>query len=258
MSSQGIEPVLNKNNAVIGKGQDYLKSQTDLKKRDSKPESHIIPSFLQHTREEFTQKLLKLEIEPHLIEEILNEGISAPDVGLFIELASEKKKSKSPKAGSKQSIEENAGDEADSRQDIDMDRHASLSKLKTKQIVLNKERNIEAEKSKAKEESYKITQKLLEERDKELMQRKSKSLIPTAQANNFLVQALGIEYVQKNEPKPEGMLKKRKVFAEFQDHNEHFKALTRDTTPISVDDNICLSCRENLINTVRSFELLLV
>ena len=65
---------------------------------------------------------------------------------------------------------------------------------------------------------------------------------------------MGKEYVQKKEvtaPKPTGLnLKKRQVFAEYQDHNEHFKLLTRDMTPVSIEDNICLSCRENLINTV--------
>jgi len=51
-------------------------------------------------------------------------------------------------------------------------------------------------------------------------------------------------------PKINAKIKKRKVFEEYQDHNEHFHTLTRDVTPVSVEDNICMKCRENKINTV--------
>lgn len=69
--------------------------------------------------------------------------------------------------------------------------------------------------------------------------------------------ALGTEYVQRKEPVAKvEFLKKRKVFGEFQDHNEHFQMLTKDITPVSVNDNICLKCRENVINTVSQCDFL--
>ena len=75
----------------------------------------------------------------------------------------------------------------------------------------------------------------------------------------YLVEALGIEFVKKNNdvppPKVNAKIKKRRVFEEYQDHNEHFNMLTRDVTPVSVEDNICMKCRENLINTVSIFLL---
>ncbi len=69
----------------------------------------------------------------------------------------------------------------------------------------------------------------------------------------MLVSALGIEYVMKdNAPqKVTSKVKKTKVFEEYQDHNDHFHSLTRDMTPVSVESNICMKCRTNVINTVR-------
>ena len=125
-------------------------------------------------KDEFRKQLLNLEIEPNIIEEIFAEGIPAPDIGLFIEMASLKKKSKSIIQSMTSVDSASVSINSLTRNDLCAE-HPNTLKLKTKRIMIDKERDIEAEKSKAKEESYKITQKLLEERDQEILQRKSKT-----------------------------------------------------------------------------------
>ena len=221
----GIEPNLNQDDNVL-KNHENIISNLEARIKDGQITKKI-PSFLKFQREEFTKKLLKLEMPPDLVQEVLNKGIPAPDVGLFIETVSQLK---AENPHSKNHLESDSSD----------DERNKKPKMKVKKIAIGKERNIEAEKSKAKEHSYKITQELLEQRDKEILQRK--------------VDALGMELVKKKDEtpavKPNRKIKKRKVFEEYQDHNEHFHTLTRDITPISVEDNICMKCRENSINTV--------
>jgi len=225
MQMNGIEPNLNQEDNVI-KNHENIISNLEARIKDGQITKKI-PSFLRFLREDFTKKLLKLEMPPDLIQEVLNKGIPAPDVGLFIEMVSQMK-AENPQT--KNNLDSESSD----------DEKEKKPKMKVKKIAIGKERNIEAEKSKAKEHSYKITQELLEQRDKEILQRK--------------VDALGVELFKKKDeksaPKPISKIKKRKVFEEYQDHNEHFHTLTRDITPISVEDNICMKCRENSINTV--------
>jgi len=253
MTAHEIEPNIIQEDNVL-KNHEIIKNKLEKLIKDRKEEKKI-PSFLRYRREEFTKKLIKLEIQPELIQEVLDEGIPAPDVGLFIEMASLKKMK--PTVPTTKTIT-NMEDSFDEDQKEAAEEEEKKGKMIIRQITIGKERNIEAEKSKAKEESYKITQALLEARDKEIMQRKSIVLFLLF-VKEYLVEALGIEFVKKNNdvppPKGNAKIKKRRVFEEYQDHNEHFNMLTRDVTPVSVEDNICMKCRENLINTVNIFLL---
>lgn len=172
MTMHEIEPNIIQEDNVL-KNHELIKNKLEKIIKDRKEEKKI-PSFLRYRREEFTKKLLKLEMEPEMIREVLDEGIPAPDVGLFIEMASLKKTKAMPTMKTVTHV-----GNTDSSEEEDEDKEKEIVKeqevrMITRQITIGKERNIEAEKSKAKEESYKITQALLEARDKEIMQRKSK------------------------------------------------------------------------------------
>ncbi len=165
MTAYNIVPNMVQEETVL-KNHQMIKSQLEKKIEEGQREKKI-PSFLLYRREEFTKKLEKLEMDRLIIQDILNEGIPAPDINLFIETSTHRKIHQPLPESSinLEQLDENLKEVNQPKQ--------QKGKMITRQITIGKERNIEAEKAKAKEESYRLTQALLEERDKEIMQRTS-------------------------------------------------------------------------------------
>lgn len=66
-----------------------LKTMTDqdIFERQEESSKGSVPEIFLNKRDEFYERLLKLEFDPRLIQRILDNGIPAPDINLVIELA---------------------------------------------------------------------------------------------------------------------------------------------------------------------------
>lgn len=164
MQTHNIEPIKNVSKSARTTGQDYLFQKLEDKKRNRKAERKGPPTFLVNQRNDFFNKLVTLEFDPELILQILEDGIPAPDINLFLEYVSLNK-----------TVDLFPQDEINNMMplmegQINSVRQHSPAKKKNNIKVTNfrvgPKRELESIKARFKAENYKLTQQILESKDK--------------------------------------------------------------------------------------------
>jgi hypothetical protein len=247
MQAHKIEPMKSAKTTSRTASQDMVMKMKGRSKASRQEASKRIPPFLYKKREEFFQRLVSLEFDPDLVESILNEGLPAPDINLFMERLSTR-------------INQPLSDMRIPSLEANM---ASIrfgepkkNVVKSRTFKVGQKRELESVKSKVKEENYRIMQKMLEQKDNEEIERRGNMVFLVLS----LEETVGPLFTIKKRVNYEEMDNPERIFRqkealEQKDVNEFYKELTTNNAPVSNDNEICLICRANLINIVRLVEI---
>jgi len=157
MQKHNIEPLQVPNKTA----QDILLSAKDGRKKTRIVEKKI-PAFLEKQKEEFLQRVLSLDFDPDIVRKIVNNGVMAPDVNLVIETMGVLKQ-QSEKMGNESPIMPSIEVDIFNKNVLPIKPKPTV---KIKQYRIGQKKEIESVRTKLKEENYKLTQKILEQKDK--------------------------------------------------------------------------------------------
>jgi len=205
------------------------------------------PIFLERQREKFYQDLSKLEINPKLIEKILEQGIPAPDINLVFEILSHQKNTLANPIklhNELPSIE------------VDM----LKEKLAVSSVVKNLKKNPHVKVRRYRSPGDNVSDFSVLNRHRknysithQILHNKSPPQTPQQKEEGWLGSFVREKKVLSN---TKMMLFETRDPTETEradDPTEQFHELTRYNDPFFVKDNACLHCKIRIINTVRFY-----
>lgn len=216
----------------------------------SKPK--LVSDFLTQEKERFMRELMELEIDSKLASRILEEGIPAPIISLVIEMISNHKDNlmnKIKNISGAPSIEVDIFKEKVTAPSF-VKSLKKGSKVKTRQFKSHLDSTHAFEDLMKKDEAYKIAYKIINYKEGTIV---PKAILEREYENEEEQES---QYSNRLTVKMPSVVHKRKVFVNTRDEDdatEHFKVLTRDHTPLTLSEKICLHCQNREINTVTLF-----
>lgn len=136
----------------------------------NRPLEKKIPEILIQKKEQFYNKLLKLEFDPAVVKQII-DGLPAPDVNLVIEIANMNQKNKQSEINIVEIPLE--GDVSANRSRPEND-EAMKKKIKKREYIIDSQKLFEAEERAKRSKHYlEATRVLIENKDKYILQAKS-------------------------------------------------------------------------------------
>ena len=219
--------------------------------RSTMTKPKLTPSFLSQEKDRFMKELMELEIDAKMAARILEEGIPAPIISLVIEIISNQKDklmNKIKNVSGAPSIEVDIFKEKVAAPSFVKTLKKS-SKVKVRQFKSHLDSTHAFEDLMKKDEAYRIAYKILNYKDGTHAYKES---IEKEYENE---EEQEIQYNNRLSVQMPSAVNKRKIFvntANEDDVTEHFKVLTRDKTPLTISEKICLYCQNREVNTVIS------
>ncbi len=243
MRDNKIEPNKKDGNKAKAKFTDKIRGHANAALYDKQRKT---PVFLERQREKFYQDLSKLEINPKLIERILEQGIPSPDINLVFEILSHQK---STLANPMKLHYELPSIEVDMIKEklavssvvknlkknphVKVRRYRSPGDNVSDFSVLNKHRK-----------NYSITHQILHNKSPQQTppQQKDESWLGSFVREKKVLSNTKMNLFDTRDPTET---------ERADDPMEQFNDLTRYNDPFFVKDNACLHCKIRAINTVR-------